>query len=341
MKLISIKDLNYLIKQHTFKQFITDLTSYIKEDFSNWHQFKKSPRHAIHYPDGVIELMPIANNKYYSFKYVNGHPKNPLQNKQTVVATGQLSCAITGYPLMFSEMTILTAIRTAATSMLASEYLSNPKSKTLAIIGTGAQSEFQTLTHLMIRDIDTIKYYDIDPKAMDKYESNMEYLPQNLLRCNNTEDAVLDADIVIVCTACKGHVDVIQSNWIKPGTHINALGGDCPGKTELELNLLLKSQIIVEYLPQSKIEGEIQLLNDEIINDILLGELWQIFNHDIKFNYNQKQITIFDSVGFALEDYSTLRLVYDLTNKYNISKEVDFIPPLKTPKNLITTIDYK
>jgi ornithine cyclodeaminase len=341
MKLININDVNKLIKTHGFIQFITDLTTYLKEDFTNWYQFKKSSRHATHFTDGVIELMPIANDKYYSFKYVNGHPNNPLQNKQTVVATGQLSCAINGYPLMFSEMTILTALRTAATSMLASKYLSNPKSKTLAIIGTGAQSEFQTLTHLMIRNIETIKYYDIDPKAMDKYENNMQHLEQNLQRCNNAKDAVLDADIVIVCTACKGHVDVIKSVWINPGTHINALGGDCPGKTELELELLLKSQIIVEYLPQSKIEGEIQLLNNEMIDNLLLGELWQILNHDIEFSYNNQIITIFDSVGFALEDYSILRLVYDLSNKYKIGEEIDFIPPLKDPKNLITIINYK
>ena len=96
---------------------------------------------------GVIELMPICDDEYYAFKYVNGHPYNPQSNKLTVVAVGMLSQVKDGYPLMISEMTLLTALRTAGTSALAARYLAKPNSKVMAMIGTGSQSEFQVIAH--------------------------------------------------------------------------------------------------------------------------------------------------------------------------------------------------
>ena len=341
MKIITVDDIAKLVKQHGFNQFMLDLVKYIKDDFSRWDEFDKSPRHAIHVSDGVIELMPIADKKYYTFKYVNGHPKNPSSGKQTVVATGQLSDATNGYPLMFSEMTALTGFRTAATAIIATDLLARQNSKTIALIGTGAQSEFQVLAHKLVRDIKTVKYYDTDPEAMSKFAHNMQNSSLQLIACKNAEDAVKDSDIIIVCTACKDHVDVILDDWIKPGVHINGLGGDCPGKTELELPVLFRSKIVVEYTPQSLIEGEIQRLSPDQAAKLVYGELWELIVCKKPGRENSDEITVFDSVGFALEDYSVLRLVYDLANKYNLEKDLDLVPQLDDPKNLISVLDLQ
>lgn len=334
MKAITVNDVSQLIDYHGFDNIISNLVTYLKQDFSRWHEFDKSPRHATHVDGGVIELMPIADKKYYTFKYVNGHPNNPFIGKQTVVATGQLSNALNGYPLMFSEMTMLTGLRTAATAILATDMLARKDSSTLAIIGTGAQSEFQTLAHRLVRPIKNIRYFDIDPQAMQKFAINLAASGLNLIACANAEEAVTGADIIVVCTACKDHVDVILNKWVKPGMHINGLGGDCPGKTELELDILFRSKVVVEYTEQSFIEGEIQRLSSDEVPKIVHGELWELITGKKPGRINDEEITVFDSVGFALEDYSVLRLIYDLANKYDIGYDMDFVPNLSDPKNL-------
>ena len=130
IKIITVQDIAKIVHRRGFNQFVLDLITYLKQDFARWHEVDKSPRHAIHVDGGVIELMPVADAKYYTFKYVNGHPKNPFSGLQTVVATGQLSQVENGYPLMYTEMSILTGLRTAATAAIAAELLSRPDSTT-------------------------------------------------------------------------------------------------------------------------------------------------------------------------------------------------------------------
>lgn len=336
-KVLTVKDIAKIIKKHGFDKFMLDLVAYIKEDFTRWHEFDKSPRHAIHVDGGVIELMPVADKKYYTYKYVNGHPKNPLRGEQTVVATGQLSLVENGYPQLVSEMTTLTAFRTAATAIIACDLLAREDSIILAIIGTGAQSEFEVRAHLLVRKFTTIRYYDTDSAAMKKFADNL--LGYHLVACDNAKDAVVGADVVIVCTACKGYVKVVDDKWVTPGMHINALGGDCPGKTELDINILHRSKIVVEYIPQTKIEGDIQLLTNDEATKLVYAELWELISGKKQGRCSDSEITVFDSVGFSIEDYSVLRLVNDLTNKYMVGYEMDLIPQISDPKNLISVLD--
>ncbi len=235
-------------------------------------------------------------------------------------------------------MTVLTALRTAATAIIATDLLAKKDSKVLTIIGTGAQSEFQTLAHKLVRNITTVKYYDTDPLAMKKYANNMQNAGLELIPCNSAEEAVSGSDIVVVCTACKANVDVVLNDWVKPGMHINGLGGDCPGKTELELPILFRSKVVVEYLPQSMIEGEIQKLTQEQVTQVVHGELWELINGTKAGRTNDTEVTVFDSVGFALEDYSVLRLIYALAKKYEVGTDMDLIPDLADPKDLFSTI---
>lgn len=339
MKIITIELLAQILNKHGFENFMMDLMKAFKRDFSKWDQFTKMPRSAMHVPGGVLELMPICDSrKYYSFKYVNCHPKNPDLGKQTIVATGQLSSVDVGYPLMFSEMTVLTALRTAATSALATDLMARKNAKVLALIGTGAQSEFQVKAAKLVRDIKEVRYFDIDPKAMDKFKKNVSNLSFKLVRCKNAKQAIQGADIVTTCTACKAHVDVIKNEWITAGVHINALGGDTVGKTELELSLLPRCKIVVEYFDQSVIEGEIQRLSIEDGEKLVYAELHEIVNGLKKGRNDDKEITLFDSVGIALEDYSALRLTYHLAEKYKIGMELNLTPLIDNPKDLISVL---
>lgn len=340
INVLAIEHITKLIDKHTFNQYLLDLVSELRKDFARWNDFTKIPRPAFHVPNGVIELMPIADHEYFAYKYVNGHPNNPLQNKQTVIATGQLSQVNNGYPLLITEMTLLTALRTAAVSILASDLLARQDAKTLAIIGTGAQSEFQTLAHTLVRPIQRIQYHDIDDKAMSRFNHNLKKYPFELIPCSSNEEAVANADIIIVCTACKKHVDIIKNNWIGKGVHINALGGDCPGKTELELSLLARAKVVVEFFEQSYIEGEIQRLSKEQAQQLVYAELWEIITKQKQARSNPEEITIFDSVGFALEDFSTLTLTHRLTQHYQIGKIMNMVPPIEDPKDLFSCLQH-
>lgn len=338
MKIITVQSLTEIIKKHGFDNFLKDLMQALKRDYTRWDSFTKIPRPAMQISGGVLELMPICDNeKYYTFKYVNCHPKNPLVKKMTVVATGQLSEISTGYPLMFSEMTLLTAFRTAAESALATDLMAREDSHVLAMIGTGAQSEFQVKALQLVRNISEVRYFDIDNKAMDKFENNMKDSNLHLTRCKSAEEAVEGADIITVVTACRANVDVIKNDWVKAGVHINALGGDTVDKTELELDILYRSKIVVEYFEQSYIEGEIQRLSRKEAEKMVIS-LHELVTGKKRGRNNSKEITLFDSVSIGLEDYAALRLTYELAQIYGVGEEKNFIPTMQDPKDLFSLI---
>ncbi len=338
MRILSVQDMAKIVQKHGFDNFIKDLVEYTKQDFIRWQEFDKSPRYAAHVPGGVLELMPTADNKLFTYKCVNGHPANPFDGKQTVVATGQLNEIKHGYPLLISEMTVLTALRTAAATVLATDYLARKDSKTMVLIGTGAQSEFQTIAHKLIRPIQIVRYFDTDPEAMKKYANNMKDVDLEFIACDSAKEACEGADIIVVCTACKLHAIVIENDWVKEGVHISGLGGDCPGKTELDMDILFRGKVVVEYKEQSMIEGEIQNLSPQEVDQVLHAEVWEILTGKKKGRENDKEITIYDSVGFAIEDFSALRLTLDLAEKYDIGSQMDMVPPIKDPKNLFSVL---
>lgn len=142
---VSVDNMMRLIHHVGIEDMMRDLADYIEADFKRWELFDKTPRVASHSDVGVIELMPTSDGEAYGFKYVNGHPKNTSEGLQTVTAFGLLADVYTGYPVLLTEMTILTALRTAATSAMVAKHLAPKGADTMAMIGNGAQSEFQTL----------------------------------------------------------------------------------------------------------------------------------------------------------------------------------------------------
>jgi ornithine cyclodeaminase len=330
MKILTVTDIRKLIRIIGRENFFARIITALEEDFGRWSEFILSPRHATLYPHGVIELMPCADQQHYAFKYVNGHPGNPLKGKLTVVAIGLLSDVGSGYPLMISEMTLLTAFRTAATGVLAAKYLAREEAKSLAIIGTGAQAEFQVMAFAGFFQLEEIRFFDTDPEAMVKFSRNLSGQKFTLIPCSSIIEAVHHADIVITATAAKRRQSLFEFEDISSGTHIHAMGGDCPGKTELSAELLNQVKLVVEYKPQSLVEGEVQ----QCAANLIYAELWELVCKIKPGRQNNHEITLFDSVGFALEDYSILRVVYELAKDYQLGAELPLIPELDNPKNL-------
>lgn len=327
---VSVENMMRIVNTIGARKMMAEMAQYIEADFRKWEEFDKTPRVAAHSKEGVIELMPTSDGEMYGFKYVNGHPANMARGFQTVTAFGVLARVDNGYPIMLSEMTVLTALRTAATSALAARYLAPKGSRTMAMIGNGAQCEFQALAFQEIVGIDTVRLYDVDPKATQKAARNLADSGLTVVSCSSSEEAVTGAQIVTTCTADKQYATILTDNMVGPGIHINAIGGDCPGKTELHKDILLRSNIFVEYPPQTRIEGEIQQLDA----DHPVTELWQVITGATQGRTSIDQITLFDSVGFATEDFSALRYVHDQLERTGHFVELDMIADPDDPRDL-------
>ncbi|MBT7109185.1 MAG: ornithine cyclodeaminase, partial [Methylococcales bacterium] len=255
---------------------------------------------------------------------------NTDHGKLNVVAIGQLSSVATGYPLMISDMTLLTALRTAATGGLAAKYLARDNSQSLAIIGNGAQSEFQTIVLAHLFPIREVRYYDTDYKAMEKFATNLADSAFALKPCLNVAEAIHGADMIVTATAAKKKQCLFTLDQLAPGTYIQGIGGDCPGKTELSRELMMNAKVVVEHTLQSIVEGDIQQCSAADI----YAELWQLVCEIKAGRENNTEITVFDSVGFALEDFSILTMIYGLANELQLGTDFELLPELDNPKDL-------
>lgn len=327
---VSVDHMMQLIHRVGVTDMLRGLADYIEADFKRWELFDKTPRIASHSAEGVIELMPTSDGAVYGFKYVNGHPKNTRDGLQTVTAFGLLADVGTGYPVLLSEMTMLTAMRTAATSGLVARYLAPGNARVMAMIGNGAQSEFQSLAMQAIVGVTSVRLWDIDPAATAKAARNLQGTGLNVVICASAEEAIEGAQIITTCTADKACATILSDNMIGPGVHINAIGGDCPGKTELAPGILHRAGIFVEYPAQTRVEGEIQQLEA----DHPVTELWQVMTGQAAGRVSDAQITLFDSVGFAIEDFSALRYVRDQLEGSGLYHELDLLADPDDPRDL-------
>lgn len=327
---VSVENMMRLVLDIGLETALIEITEHIENNFRRWELFDKTPRVAAHSKEGVIELMPTSDGIDYGFKYVNGHPKNMKEGLQTVTAFGLLADVDSGYPVLLSEMTLLTALRTAATSAVATKYLAPKGAKSMAMIGNGAQSEFQAIALQTICGIEEVRLYDVDFEATEKCASYLANKNLRVVKCKTAEEAVEGADVITTCTADKQYATILTDNMVGSGVHINAIGGDCPGKTELHKDILLRSEIFVEYPPQTRIEGEIQQLEE----DYPVVELWEVIAGKAKGRTSSDQITLFDGVGFAIEDFSALVWLREKLDKTNRFEELDMIADPDEPRDL-------
>ena len=331
---LSVQDVAAIVGRVGISAFLARLARTIDADYQRWETFDKVARVAAHSAEGVIELMPIANDTTYTFKYVNGHPKNTKEGLPTVMAFGVLADVETGAPELLTELTLTTALRTAAMSSVAARALARPDCKTMALIGNGAQGEFQALAFHYLNGIEEVRLFDIDPAATQKLMTNLAHTRLQFVVCNSTREAVRGADIVTTVTADKSNAVILSADMLESGMHINGVGGDCPGKTEIHPDVLRASNCFVQYEPQTRIEGDLQ----HMPADFPVTELWHVLRGDVSGRTSKQEITFFDSVGFALEDYSAMCLLRDLAAQFSLGQRVSLVPNLHNPKDLFSLI---
>jgi ornithine cyclodeaminase/alanine dehydrogenase-like protein (mu-crystallin family) len=249
------------------------------------------------------------------------------------MATGFLVDIQTGYPIMLTESTILTALRTGATSAVATKYLANKRSKILGIIGNGVQAMPYLHAISLIRDIEKVYAYDTDEKASKSFKNSAQKLANKVseVKISDAKIASRESDILVTVTN-KGvdGIPIVFDNWIREGTHINAVGGCVANQVELEKSLLERGKVVVDFRDQAINEGESQQLPERMI----YSDLSDIVSYRRESRVKEDEVTIFDSVGFAMEDLQMLKIVYELAVSQGVGKRVNIAARPNCSKDL-------
>lgn len=333
--LLEENDIVKLINKIGLEKFLRLLIERLEKGFADFAkgEITVPVRHEFFFEKGSMESMPAADKNYFGVKLVNTHPENPsVYQIPTIIASGVLVDGKTGYPLLLTESTILTALRTATASAIATKYLARNNAKVIGIIGTGAQSLAQLHAISLVRDVEKVFAFDIDSKALQDFKEAAERLGFKV-ELTDSETLCRNSDILVTTTCKKKDTPpVVYNSWINDGSHINAVGGDSPRKTELEKELVLRSKLTVDFIDQATYEGEAQ----QVSKNKIYAHLGEIVA-GIKQGRTGNEITIFDSVGFAMEDLITYQLVYELAMKENIGKRIKIVAKPKYPKNLYSS----
>ncbi|MEO0082861.1 MAG: alanine dehydrogenase [candidate division WOR-3 bacterium] len=266
--------------------------------------------------NGDIRVMPsyLPELDISGVKVVNVHPNNPKKyNLPSVMATILLIEPKNGYPIAVFDGTWITTMRTGAAGGIATKYLSRKNSKVLALIGAGVQADTQLAAIIRVRKIKKVNVYDIQEKtAVDFVKKHKKLYPIEYIVSKSIKECVADADIISTQTPVRE--PIIKNEWIKPGTHINAMGADAPGKQELDPELLKRSKIVIDDWEQASHSGEINVpLSQGVINkEHIYCEIGDIVAGTKKGRIDDKEITIFDSTGLGIQDLTTAAKVYKI-----------------------------
>jgi ornithine cyclodeaminase/alanine dehydrogenase-like protein (mu-crystallin family) len=283
---------------------------------------------------GLVEWMPIMKKgEEVIIKVVGYHPENPILFKiPTILSTISSYDAHTGHLNYLVDGVLLTALRTGASSAVASRMMAKNDSKVLGIIGCGAQSIPQIHAISRIFDILEILIYDIDQSCMESLEDRIAPINLGIIpKICSISDILKQSDILCTATSIEPEKGPLFDEFMtKPHLHINAVGADFPGKFELPISLLKQAYVCPDFLEQAVVEGECQQL---MVSDI--GPTWIELIHDerLKKNY-QSGLSVFDSTGWALEDQVTANLFFNYAQKLGIGTKMNietYSPDEKNP----------
>jgi len=256
---------------------------------------------------GDFRAMPAALPGCAGVKWVNVHPENRSRGLPSVMAVLIYNDPETGYPLAIMDATEITAYRTGAAAAIASKYLARRDSHTIGVIGAGFQAHTQILAHAELFNPMSISAFDVSQAALDAL---MRSFPQFQIKACSIQEA-LASDIV--CTLTPSRNPIVKKEWISPGTHINAVGADAPGKQELDPAILKAAIVVVDDMKQASGSGEINVPIQKGIYSTgeIYGTLAEVVVGKKKGRANDRDITVFDSTGIAVEDMAVAKLLFE------------------------------
>lgn len=275
--------------------------------------------------NGDFRAMPayIEGIEAAGIKWVNVHPKNRRFGLPAVMATIILNDPQNGFPLCIMDATLITNLRTGASGGIAAKYLARKDSSVVGLVGCGAQARTQLLALKELFKIRLVRVWGNKIEYARKFLKDTRHLGLDMEIKEKISDCVKYADIVVTTTPARK--PIVKSIWIKDGTHINAIGADAKGKEELQPKLLKKAKIVVDDYKQAYHSGEINvpLSKGIITKKDIYASLGEILTGKKKGRTTQKEITIFDSTGLAIQDIAVADLVYKRALKKKVGRWID------------------
>jgi len=270
---------------------------------------------------GDFRAMPAALPGSAGVKWVNVHPQNPSLGLSSIMGILIYSDPETGYPLAIMDATEITAYRTGAAAAIASKYLARRDSHTVGIVGAGFQAHTQILAHAELFNSISINAFDVSREAVDRLISALAQF--SIRNCSIQEAVASD----IVCTLTPSRSPIIKREWIKPGTHINAVGADAPGKQELDPSIVKEALVVVDDLEQARGSGEINVPIQSGIytTEEIRGTLAELVVGKKKGRGNDRDITVFDSTGIAVEDIAVAKLLFEKAQQRGGYPSIDLV----------------
>lgn len=277
--------------------------------------------------NGDFRAMPayIKGIEASGIKWVNVHPKNKRFGLPSVMALIILSEPKNGFPLCVMDGTLITNLRTGAAGAIAAKNLARKDSSIIGLVGCGAQARTQLLALNELFKIKSVFVWGNKLEYCGKFLKDTKYLGLNVKIERKISDCVRQADIVVTTTPSRK--PLVKSEWIKEGTHINAIGADARGKEELEPELLKGAKIVVDDWEQASHSGEINVPVSKgiITKKDVYGTLGEVLAGKKTGRINLKEVTIFDSTGLAIQDLAVAYLVYKRAVEKRLGRRVSFL----------------
>ena len=270
---------------------------------------------------GVLEWMPVMHGgSRATIKVVSYNPANPAhRNFPTVMATVSIYEMQTGRLLALADGVVLTALRTGAASAVASRILAQPDSQVLGIVGCGMQAVTQAHALARTHPVKQVLGYDTDPAVARTFAERLAFLGLDV-QVVPLDELERRADIICTATsAAVGEGPVLRGLEMQPHVHINAVGSDLPGKIEVPLDVLRRSLVCPDFLPQAVVEGECQQLEESEIGPGLI----ELVHSAAEFEEWRARPTVFDSTGFALEDHAAAMLLVELAQELGLGTQLE------------------
>ncbi|MSP37970.1 MAG: ornithine cyclodeaminase family protein [Deltaproteobacteria bacterium] len=277
--------------------------------------------------DGRITSMPgyLCDDKALGMKVVTYFQDNPKQNLPAILATIMLFSSATGKMIAVMDGGYITAIRTACASALATQALANPDTPVLGILGAGVQARAHIQALNRVRKLSRIKLYSPSGKSATTIKNEMEKqigIPIQI--CRNAEEVVRGSDLLVTVTTAKE--PIVIAEWLKPGVHINAVGSHRPDQREIDSATLKRAKVVVDSRPAIMAEcGDILLaLKEKSITEANIhGEIGEVLAGTKAGRINGDEITLYKSVGIAIQDVAAAQLVYRKALAQNVGTNVE------------------
>ncbi|OPY26249.1 MAG: Alanine dehydrogenase [Methanobacterium sp. PtaU1.Bin242] len=279
--------------------------------------------------EGDLRVMPcfIRGLDQAGVKNVNVHPNNSTKyNLPTVMGLIELVDPETGFPIAVMDGTWITNMRTGAAGGVATKYLAREDSEILGLVGAGMQALTQLIA---IKEVMNIKEVKVSCRTCTHRETFAKMITEkygvNARAVDTIKEAVVGSDVISTTTPSR--VPIIKRKWVEDGTHINAMGADAPGKQELESHLMEKAKIFIDCWDQASHSGEINIpVHEGIIrrNDIH-ARIGDVVNGAKTGRESDKEITVFDSTGLAVQDVVTAWNIREKALKMGVGQKINFL----------------